>query len=110
MTVMNSALPLIQKQHLSATQAHSIGNTIMLPIVADSHNRQQQRKHQKFRYTNGFIVMLPMLPITILKFTIKENIDNEQHIYIYTSKKIKKLSATAHRQHQIRLMKTAYME
>lgn len=52
--------------------------------------------------------MLPMLPIAILKFTIKENIDNEQHIYIYTSKKIKKLSATAHQQHQIRVVKTVY--
>lgn len=74
---MNSVLPLILKQDLSATQTDSIGNTIRLPIVADSHNRQQQRKHQKFRYTNGFIVMLPMLPITILKFTSKENTDNK---------------------------------
>lgn len=49
--------------------------------------------------------MLPMLPITILKFIGKEITDNKQHIYIYTNKKLKHLSATSQRQRCLRMVK-----
>lgn len=53
--VMNSVLPLVQKQNLSATQIGLTDNSFMLPVVADLYNGQQQRKHQKYSNNNDFL-------------------------------------------------------